>query len=146
MVQGEYLSADDLGPLGRLVAPGELLVLDPGDASKVSAEREWVGRRYRGADRRAERLRQRLSTARMSGKRDKVRESFEDWTLEAAKLALCDQYLLKVNGQLDRGSQQAINLKKTFRLQTLPRVTALTERLASASDEEIVGGGVFRAS
>lgn len=105
MVEGDFLTADDLGPLGRLAAPGELLVLEGRDLARVLSERRWVNERYLAADLHAEAARQRLRTARMGEHRDAVREAFEDWTLEAAKLALCDKYLAVLADHLGAGRQ-----------------------------------------
>jgi hypothetical protein len=144
-VKGKYLSADDFGPLGRLVPPGELWVIEPRDAPRLVAEREWIGEQYQHADRLAERYRKRLGTAAASGRRDVIREWFEVWTWEAAKLALCDRYLLAVIGQLDLGKRQAMNPPKTFKFRDLPQIKEVTARFMRASDEEIVGGTVYRA-
>lgn len=145
MVEGEFLTADDLGPLGRLVAPGELLVLEEWDVERVHAERTWISERYRRADGRAERLRVRLRTARMGEHRDAVREAFEDWTMEAVKLALCGRYLSVLAGNLGDGRQQAMNLPADFRWEAMPQVTEVWARLLAATDEEIAGGMRFRA-
>lgn len=144
MIEGEYLTADDLGPLGRLVAPGELLVLENRDARMVHLEREWINARYLEADTRAEALRRRLKRSRLGAHGDVVRERFEDWTVEAAKLALIDRYLLMVAGQLDQGRQQALNPKKTFRWRELEPIQDVVHRVTAATDDEIVGGTVFR--
>src|SRR5688572_20912576 len=101
MIEGEFLTADDLGPLGRLVPPGELLVLEARDAALVRRERAWVNDRYLEADRRAEKMRARLKGSRLGIHGAAVRERFEEWTVEAAKLALCDYYLRTVGEQLD---------------------------------------------
>lgn len=146
MIKGEYLTADDLGPLGRLVAPGDdMLVLEPRDVKLVRMEREWVGRLYREADRKAEALRKRLRGARQGPHGAVVRERFEDWTVEAAKLALCDHYLLVIIQQLDSGQRQALNPNKQFRWDKLDKIQDVTRRVLDATDGEIEGGTVFRA-
>lgn len=145
MIEGEFLVADDLGPLGRLVAPGELRVWEPRDVREIYAEREWINERYLEADRRAEAARKRLKTAHLGGRRDTVREVFDTWTIEAAKYALIDKYLAAVAGQLEGGKQQALNPKRTFEWNSIPQVTDVVQRVIKASDDEIIGGVVFRA-
>lgn len=139
------MTADDLGPLGRLVAPGEMLVMAPHDEGQVRMEREWVNARYLEADSKAESLRQRMWTARQGMNGDQVREGFEEWTVEAAKLALCDRYLRQVAGQLDQGNQQAMSPKAGFRWDELPQIREVIQRVINAADSEILGGVVFRA-
>lgn len=145
MIEGEFLVADDLGPLGRLVAPGELLTLEKWEANKVRAEREWINEQYLKADRRTEALRKRLKGALLSEAGDCVREDFRAWMIEAAKLALCDRYLLTVAGKLDQGEMQAINPPRNFKWQSLPAIQDVIERVLLATDNEILGGVVFRA-
>ena len=145
MIEGEFLVADDLGPLGRLVAPGELRVWEPRDVREIYAEREWINERYLEADRKAEAARRRLKTAHLGGRRDTVRDVFDTWTIEAAKYALIDKYLAAVAGQLEAGRQQAMNPKRTFEWNAIPQVTDVVQRVIKASDDEIIGGVVFRA-
>lgn len=146
MIEGEFLTVDDLGPLGRLVAPGELLVLEPRDAGRVRRERAWIGERYAQADRTAEALRRRLKKgALLSEHADDVREFFRAWTLEAAKLSLCDRWLASVERKLDQGERQAMNAPKGFKWESVPQVTEVVQRVIAATDDEIIGGVVFRA-
>lgn len=146
MIQGEFLVADDLGPLGRIVAPGELEVLEPRDAAKVLLERKWVGEKYLEADRKSEYWRKRMKTSHLGEHHQQVRENFEMWTIEAAKLALCDRFLLAVAGKLDMGQRQAMDLKKNFRFADLPQIKDVVQRVLAASDEEITGGTSYRAA
>lgn len=141
----EFPVADDLGPLGRLVMPGELRVWEPRDVPELIEEREWISERYREADRKAEAARRRLKTAHYSGRRDVAREVFDTWAIEAAKYALIDKYLAGVVAQLEAGKQQAMNLARTFELKSIPQVTDVVQRVIKASDDEIIGGVVFRA-
>lgn len=145
MIEGEYLTADDLGPLGRLVPLGEMMILEPRDVELVRKEREWVNNRYREADRRSQALRKRLGGARLGVHGSVVREKFEDWTVEAAKLSLCDSYLLAVAGQLEAGRQQALSPKKTFKWTKLEKIQDVMRRVLEATDAEIEGGTIFRA-
>jgi flagellar hook-associated protein FlgK len=144
VIEGEFLSADDLGPLGRLVAPGELLILEPRDAEKVREEQRWVNGRYQEADRKAEAARRRLKTAHLGGRRDVMREHFDAWTIEAAKYSLVASYLDTVARQLEAGRQQALNPKKDFKLASLPQVADVVRRVINADDSEIIGNAVFR--
>lgn len=146
MIKGEFLVCDDLGPLGRLVAPGELEVLEPRDAGKVLLERKWIGEKYLEADRKAEYWRKRMKTSSLGEHHAQVRENFEMWTIEAAKLALCDRFLLAVAGKLDMQQRQAMDLKKSFRFADLPQIRDVVQRVLSASDEEITGGTSYRAA
>lgn len=146
MVEGEFLSADDLGPLGRLVAPGEMRLFEKRDVPEMMAERRWITERYLAADERAERFRRRLKTARMGEHRDAVRWGFEEWTLEAAKLAFCDQCLLRVVGHLDLGRRQAMELPEAFRLRETSQIAEVTRRVLAASDQEIADGMTFRVA
>lgn len=153
MIEAEFLSADDLGPLGRLVAPREMLVLegrdDEGRESRdlllVQDELAWVSGRYQEADAKAEKLRKRLATAHLGTQGDRVREAFEMWTVEAAKLALCATYLLRVGAQLDQGEQQAANPPASFRWEALEPIKDVVQRVINAPDTEIIGGAVYRA-
>lgn len=145
MIKGEFLAADDLGPLGRLVAPGELLVLEKRDLLLIQEELKWVGDKYLEADTKAEALRKRLARARMGTQGDLVREWFEIWTVEAAKLALCARYLGIVAAKLEEGKQQAANPPNSFHWGKLSQILDLVQRVISAADNEIIGGAVFRA-
>lgn len=157
MIEGAFLVCDDLGPLGRLVPPGELLVMDPPgedergpgatDLLTVQAERKWIGRQYERVDAEAECFRKSLRTAHLGGeeKRRLMREWFEVWTLEAAKYALCDRWLLGVIGQLESGKQMAMNVPKNFSWDGYGPIREMTERLFAASDGEIIQGARFRA-
>lgn len=145
MITGEFLTADDLGPLGRLVSPGELLVLEPRDVALVREERAWVNERYLAADQRAEALRKRLLAARLGARGAAVRLGFEEWTIEAAKLGLCDRYLRAVVEKLDSRQQQAMDLPNNFAWQVMPAIVDVTRRVLEATDSEIATGIVFRA-
>lgn len=145
MIEGEFLVADDLGPLGRLVAPGELRVWEPREVHEFYRERDWISERYLEADKKAEAARRRLKTAHLGGRRDEMREAFEVWTIEAAKYALIDKYLAAVVGQLEGGRQQAMNPERTFDWNSIPQVTDVIQRVIKARDDEIIGGVVFRA-
>lgn len=151
MITGEFLVCDDLGPLGRLVAPGELLVMDPlpqrHDYDLVAAEREWIGQKYREAEKKTEHFRKLLRTARMGGeeRRNTVREwGFDVWAIEAAKYAVCDRWLLAVLGKLEAGQQMAMNVPKDFTYNGFGPIRDLTKRVVEASDEEIIAGARFR--
>lgn len=145
MIEGEFLTADDLGPLGRLVAPGELLVMDPQDVGLLRGEREWINARYLEADQRAEVMRKRLKRARLGARGAAVRSLFEDWTVEAAKLGLCDRFLLMLAGRLEKGERHAQNLSPAFRWGSLPQIVDVTRRVLAATDDEITCGQAFRA-
>lgn len=150
MITAEFLVCDDLGPLGRLVAPGELLVLDtpetnPNDYQVVLAERKWIGEKYREAERKTEYFRRRLKTAHLGGKRDVIREWFDIWAIEAAKYAICDSWLLAVIGKLESNEQMAMNVPEKFSYNGYEPIRKLTRRILDASDEEIVAGARFRA-
>lgn len=146
MVKGEFLIADDLGPLGRLVAPGELLVLEPRDVETVRGERGWIKEQYAQADRKAEALRRRLQRGALLGEQaEYVREFFKAWTLEAVKLSLCDRWLASIENKLLNGERQAMNAPKGFRWESVPQVMEVVQRVIKATDDEIIGGIVFRA-
>lgn len=145
MIEVEFPTADDLGPLGRLVAPGELLTLEKWEAGKVRAERLWINEQYLRADLRTEALRKRLKGALLSEAGDWVREDFRAWMIEAAKLALCGRYLHTVAAQLDQGNTQAISPPKSFKWQQLPAIQDVIERVLLATDNEILNGVVIRA-
>lgn len=145
MIEGENLTADDLGPLGRLVAPGEMLVLEPRDVKLVRREREWISHLYSKADEKAEKLRRRLGAARLGMHGDAVRDWFEAWTVEAAKLSLCDRYLRAIESQLEADRQQAVAPNASFRWHTQDKIREVAQRVAGAADSEIEGGAVFRA-
>lgn len=147
MVEGEFLTADDLGPLGRLVARGELVVLEDRDVEKVRQERDWIRKCYTQADRKAEALRGRLRKGAALGEHaEEVRESFRAWTLEAAKLSLCDRWLASVEAKLSQGERQAMKTPRDFRWESIPQVTEVVQRVINATDDEIIGGVIFRAS
>lgn len=145
MITGEFLVCDDLGPLGRLAAPGDLFVMEPKDVALVIAERRWINERYLEADEKAERYRKWLRTAHLSGRRDAIRGWFDVWTIEAAKYAICDGWLLSVVGVLEMGKQQAMNVPAAFSYNGFAPVRALTKAVVEATDEEILGGARFRA-
>jgi hypothetical protein len=145
VITGEFLTADDLGPLGRLVEPGGFLVLEKGDLRLVTEERKWIGEQYRQADRKAEGLRKRLSRACLAGKGQIVRDSFDAWAIEAAKLALCDLWLGKVAEKIGEGSEQVANPPGDFRWMDLPQIQEVVQRVINARDPEIIGGAIFRA-
>ncbi|MCP9209643.1 hypothetical protein [Streptomyces cucumeris] len=111
----------------------------------VRSEREWVNARYTEADRKAEAARNRLETAHLGSKRQTIRERFEDWTVEAVKLELCDRYLRAVAGQLSMDRQQAIQPPRDFEWRNQTPVLDVVQRVITASDDEIVRGVVFRA-
>lgn len=140
----EFIVCDDLGPLGRMVPPGDLLVLEPREVNLVMAERRWVGERYLEADAKAERYRKRLKTAHLGGNRDAIREWFDVWTLEAAKYAVLSDWLLSITGLLEMGKQQAMNVPKGFSWNGYGPIRELTAAVVGASDEEIVAGRRFR--
>lgn len=146
MTESEFLTADEMGPFGRLVTPGELRVLSPRDVRHVRAEREWIASRYLNADRSAEAMRKRLTTAHMGRGDSEVREWFIAWTIEAAKLALCDFYLNTVAQLLEQGREQALNPSKKFDWAELPQVQELVQRVINASDTEIISGARFRVT
>lgn len=146
MITAEFLSCDDLGPLGRMVSPGELLVLEPRDASRVIAERKWIGEQYLNADAKTEAYRKRLKTAHLSNHRDAIREWFDIWTLEAAKFAVCSNWLLSVIGLLEMGKQQAMNVPANFSWAGYGPIRELTRAVLEATDEEIIGGRRFRVA
>jgi len=150
VITGEFLVCDDLGPLGRLVPPGELLVMDtpdvnPNDYQLVLAERRWVGQKFREAEEKAEYYRKRLKTAHLSGKRDVIREWFDIWAIEAAKYAVCDSWLLAVIGKLESGQQMAMNVPPNFTYDGYGPIRELTKKVVNATDEEIINGARFRA-
>lgn len=149
MITAEFLVCDDLGPLGRLVAPGELLVMDtpdvnPNDYQLVLAERKWVGEKYQEAEKKTEYYRKRLKTAHLSGRRDAIREWFDIWAIEAAKYAVCDSWLLAVIGKLESGQQMAMDVPKAFTYNGYAPIRDLVKRVVNASDEEIINGARFR--
>lgn len=157
MITGEHLVCDELGPLGRLVLPGKLLVMDPPgeegigrgatDLLVVKAERKWVAQRHEKAEAEAEAFRKALRTAHLGGeeKRERVREWFEIWTLEATKYALCDTWLLAVIGKLESGQQMVMNVPSNFSWDGYSPIQQMKERLFAAGDGEIVEGARFRA-
>jgi hypothetical protein len=151
MITGEFLVCDDLGPLGRLVAPGELLVMDPlptrRDYDLITAERAWISEKYQEAEKKTEYFRRLLKTARMGGeeRRNTVREwGFDVWAIEAAKYAVCDRWLLAVLGKLEAGQQMAMNVPKDFSYNGFGPIRDLTKRVVEATDEEIIAGARFR--
>jgi hypothetical protein len=151
MITGEFLVCDDLGPLGRLVAPGELLVMDPlptrRDYDLITAERAWISEKYQEAEKKTEHFRRLLKTARMGGeeRRNTVREwGFDVWAIEAAKYAVCDRWLLAVLGKLEAGQQMAMNVPKDFSYNGFGPIRDLTKRVVEATDEEIIAGARFR--
>lgn len=149
MITAEFLVCDDLGPLGRLVAPGDLLVMDTPDVNSndyqlVLAERRWIGEKYQEAERKTEYYRKRLKTAHLSGKRDAIREWFDIWAIESAKYAICDTWLLAVIGKLESGQQMAMNVPPNFSYNGYEPIRKLTKRVVNATDEEIINGARFR--
>ncbi|NLF17305.1 MAG: hypothetical protein GX595_08610 [Lentisphaerae bacterium] len=146
MITGEFLVCDDLGPLGRLVPPGELFVMEPRDVNLVIAERKWISGKYLEADEKAEQYRKRLKTAHLRGRRDAIREWFDIWTIEAAKYSVCDGWLLAVVGLLEMGKQQAMNVPKNFSYNGYGPIRELTKKVVNATDEEIINGARFRVS
>jgi hypothetical protein len=145
VVEDEFLIADDLGPLGRLVKPGELEVLEEWDLPRVREERKWVNDRYRKAFTKAEAFRKRLAGAKLAEHGDAVRESFMAWTIEAAKFALCDQWLDQVERLIKQGKQAPMNPSSEFRWVDLPQIQEVVQRVINASDTEIINGATFRA-
>lgn len=150
MITGEFLVCDDLGPLGRLVPPGDLLVMEPPQTSPrdhqlLVAERAWITEQYNAADKKAAYYRRRLKTAHLSGKRDAIREWFDIWTIEAEKYAICDRWLLSVIGKLENGEQMAMNVPSDFSWDGYGPVRKLVKQVVGATDEEIIGGARFRA-
>lgn len=145
MIEGEFLVADDLGPFGRIAAPGELVVLEEWDLRLVQEELKWVNGKYAEATTKAEAMRRRLPRARLGTNGDTVRELFEIWTVEAAKYALCARYLAAIIGELEQGKQAGANPPKTFRWDRLPQILDVVQRVTSAPDGEIIGGAAFRA-
>lgn len=148
MIQGEFLVCDDLGPLGRLVPRGELLVMDPlpalRDYELVVAERQWIGEKYNDAVRKAGVFRRRLKTAHLGTNHPAIREWFEIWEIEAAKYAVCDRWLLAVVGKLEGGQQMAMNVPPDFTWNGYGPIRELTKRVLGATDAEIVAGARFR--
>lgn len=144
-IEGEFLTSFDLGPLGRLVAPGETVILGKHDVLLVQDELAWVAAKYREADRKAEALRKRLPRARLGTKGDVVRESFDAWTIEAATLGLCARYLSTVLRQLKQEKHQGANPSKAFRWGNLVPIKEVVQRVVNAPDAEIISGAVFRA-
>lgn len=145
MITCEFLVADDLGPIGRLVEPGELMVLEKWHLPELREERKWIGEKYQDAVRKAEAARKRLSRAQLSGKRDVVREQFDLWTIEAEKYALCDNWLRQVTELVEQGKQAPMNPKATFRWMDVPQIREVVQRVVNAGDTEIIGGASFRA-
>jgi hypothetical protein len=135
--------ADDLGPLGRLVAPGELLVLSPGEEDLVRRELEWVGSKYHEAKEKADRARVRLKTAHLGMRREHVRDMFEIWTWEAAKLVYVGHCLKRILGLLQRGEEAVLDLPRRFRISDMPQVESVRKKMLAATDAEIVDGARF---
>lgn len=148
MITGEFLVCDDLGPMGRLVAPGEALLMEPNECELVVAERKWISVKFTEAEQKAEAYRRMLKTARQGGqeKYDAVREWFSVWTIEAAKYSICDNWLLSVIGRLETGEPMAMNVPKDFHWNKYGPVRELTKRVVEATDEEILHGARFRAN
>jgi hypothetical protein len=146
MIKGDFLTVDDLGPLGRLVDPGELRVLEPRDIEEVRRERAWIGEKYTEAARRADAYRRRIRRGGLLGEHaDELRESFMAWTIEAAKLSLCGRWLASIEHMLDKGEQQVMKTPKGFVWGSIPQVTEVVQRVIKATDDEIIGGVAFRA-
>lgn len=146
MITGEFLVCDDLGPIGRLAAPGEMLVMNPDDFEMISIERSWIGEKFTEAEKKAERYRRMLKTAHLGGekKRDAVREWFDVWTIEAAKYSICDRWLLSVIGKLEGGDPMVMNVPKNFKWRDYGPIRELTQKVVGATDEEVLGGIRFR--
>lgn len=146
MAEGDFLIADDLGPLGRLTPKGELRVLDEEDAEMVRQERAWVGEKFTYAQRKAEALQRRLERgARLGEYGDSVLEDCRAWLIEAAKYAQCGRWLMAIEGKLRNGEKQALNTPKDFVWLSIPQVTDVVQRVINASEDEIIGGVVLRA-
>lgn len=144
MITGQFLGVDDLGPLGRLVARGEMLVLDPNEKRMVIAEREWIAMKLHEAERYSRAYRKRLATAHMSNSREWVREMVDAWELEIAKFLVCDKWLLQVLGRLESNEQMAMNVPPDFSYDGYGPVRELKKRVLGASDREMIDGARFR--
>lgn len=147
MITGEFLVCDDLGPMGRLVAPGEALLMDPNDCKLVESERRWIGVKFTEAEKKARAYRRMLKTARQGGqeKYDAVRDWFSAWTIESTKYATCDKWLLSVIGRLESDQPMAMNVPKDFHWNKYGPIRELAKRVIEATDEEILHGAQFRA-
>lgn len=146
MAEGDFLIADDLGPLGRLAPKGELRVLDEEDVEVVRQERAWVGKKFTQAQHKAEALRRRLERgARLGEHGDSVLEDCRAWLIEAAKYAQCGRWLAAIEDKLRAGEKQALNTPKNFVWQSIPQVTDVVQRVINATEDEIIGGVVLRA-
>lgn len=146
MIAAEFLVCDDLGPLGRLVAPTEALFMEPDEIQLIVNEREWIGVKFTEAERKAAAYRRMLKTAHLGGeaKRNAVREWFDIWTIEAAKYAVCDNWLLSVIGRLETGQPMAMEVPKDFHWNRYGPIRELVQKVVSATDEEILNGARFR--
>ncbi len=144
MITGKFLVCDDLGPLGRLVARGELMVLEPADAALLRSESGWILEKRQEADATAEKYRKWLRTAHLSNRRDVAREWFDIWAIEAAKYAVCLNFLNGVGGQLKAGKQQVMNVPRGFSYDGYGPIRALVKEVLATSDREVIDGRAFR--
>lgn len=146
MITGEFLVCDDLGPMGRLVAPGDALLMEPGELELVEAERRWIGEKFIEAEKKVETYRRMLRTARQGGEKkyEAVREWFSIWVIEAAKYSICDKWLLAVIGRLELGEPMVMNAPKDFHWNRYGPIRELTKKVVEATDEEILNGARFR--
>ncbi len=93
MITGEFLVVDDLGPLGRLLGPGESMVFRAGERELLMNEVKWVGGKLRYADRLLVKLSE-LVPLREEAELDRIFEAMINWTVEAVKLGVCRARIL----------------------------------------------------
>lgn len=93
MITGEFLVADDFGPLGRLLGRGESMVFRAGDRELLVNEAKWINGELRKADRMLFKL-SALVPMREDADLDRIFEAMINWTPEAVKLGVCRARIL----------------------------------------------------
>lgn len=136
MITGEFLVADDLGPAGRLVAPGETLVLRRGDREMVEAEIAWVRAKMHEADRLLVKV-CKLVPWREAEELDRLFDAMINWTPEAVKYGIIEAYLGGVAAELLKKGKTDIFVRSRFSWNDYNQVSDCVDFLRIARVEQL---------
>jgi hypothetical protein len=113
VITGEFLVADDFGPLGRLLGRGESMVFRAGERELLVNEAKWIGGELRKADRLLTKL-SALVPLREEAELDRIFEAMINWTPEAVKLGVCRARILHEIKELGEKGKTAMLVPSKF--------------------------------
>lgn len=136
MITGEFLVADDLAQAGRLVAPGESLILRSGDRQLLPNEMEWIKGKLKEADRLLVKL-CKLVPWRENEELDRIFDAMINWSAEAVKYGVMLPYLTEVDSELARKGKVDIFVRSRFRWTDYPVISDFIDFLKVVRVEQL---------